>query len=113
MSRPQKIGTGMKKIVGFILVALTALTLTSCASSSNTPAPAPTPSATPSINKSVLYDNNNTDPYTGWVKKYNDTLYWGDVVFYRCDDNGTATYRTYDPAGGVDVEFNSPDCPAR
>ena len=24
-----------------------------------------------------------------------------------------ATYRTYDPAGGVDVEFNSPDCPAR
>ena len=46
------------------------------------------------------------------MKKYNDTVYWGDVVFYSCDNNGTATYRTSDPAGGVDAEFNSPDCPA-
>ena len=43
------------------------------------------------------------------MKKYNDTAYWGDVVFYSCDNSGTATYRTSDPAGGVDAEFNSPD----
>ena len=101
------------KTASLTLMVIAAVTLTSCASSGAVQAPAPTPSPTPSINKSVLYGNNNTDPYTGWVKKYNDTAYWGDVVFYRCDNNGTATYRTSDPAGGVDVEFNSPDCPAR
>ena len=99
----------MKKLGSLTLMVIAAVTLASCTSSGEQGAAAP-PST---VNRAVSARNNNTDPYAGWVPKFNDTGNWYDTVFYRCDDNGTATYRTYDPAGGVDVEFNSPDCPAR
>lgn len=100
----------MKKIANLTLMVVAAVTLTSCASSGEQ---ASTSATAPKINRSVSFHNNNTDPYAGWVPKFNDTENWHDTVFYRCDNNGTATYRTYDTRGGLAVVANSPDCPAR
>ena len=99
----------MKKLGSLTLMVIAAVTLASCASSGEQGAVAP-PST---VNRAVSARNNNTDPYAGWVPKFNDTGNWYDTVFYRCDTNGTATYRTYHTRGGLAVVANSPDCPAR
>ena len=59
---------------------------------------------------STSANNNNADPYAGWVMKFPDDGYTADLVFYRCDDKNTAYYRLYSNNSGLAVVLDSPDC---
>lgn len=62
---------------------------------------------------SITISNNNTDPYSGWVKLNPNERYPGDVVYLRCTAAGTGIYRTWDNRGGLAAVANSADCPKR
>ena len=96
----------MKKLI--CLAAVPLLMLAGCAASSEDEGTTP-PSNTKT---SIASDNNNTNPYQGWVKKFPEGSRW-DLVFYRCDENRSAVYRTLSDQGGLAVVVDSPDCPAR
>ena len=92
------------------IVTLVACGLAGCgASSSSTSSTSPTQQAVSGFD----WNNNNTDPYKGWVAKFGNEGY--QTIFFRCDDRRTAYYMSYPyyAGGAVAVIPSSPDCPKR
>lgn len=102
----------MKRLMPLVAVGVVSLAaLTGCGSVAQ-PAPDATTSAPPEVVTTPTWNNNNTDPYKGWAKKFPEDK--AACILYRCDAKHTAYYVIWvGEASSSQVVPTSPDCPAK
>ncbi len=100
----------MKKWLVPLFAAFMMVGMSACGDASSTSSPAQT---TKEVHGDLNWDNNNTDPYKGWVGLHRDSRGHVDV-FLRCSSQSTGTYITYaTDAVSMNTVVKSPDCPAK